>query len=270
MSGYIETGSYLDKILAHKVEENAACRDQKPLALVEEMAAQAPPARDFVAALQRDTVALIAEVKHASPSRGVLIDPFDPVAIGTTYAANGAAAISVLADEQFFKGNMRYIRAVREAVQIPVLCKEFIIDPYQVLEARACFADAVLLIVAALSDTQLAELHGLAAAQGMAALVEVHNEAETERALKLGARLVGVNNRDLKTFQVDMDTTARLAKLLPPDVLLVAESGIRTAEDVARMGAVGARAVLVGEALVTAADMGGTTRSLSRVARALC
>ncbi len=161
------------------------------------------------------TVALIAEVKHASPSKGVLIENFDPVALGTTYAANGAAAISVLTDQQFFGGSLAYLTQVRAAVDIPVLRKDFIIDPYQVYEARAANADAVLLIVAALADAQLADLHALVAELGMAALVEVHNEAELERALQINPRLIGVNNRDLKTFHEDLGTTGRIAALIP-------------------------------------------------------
>jgi indole-3-glycerol phosphate synthase len=155
------------------------------------------------AAVRRETVALIAEVKHASPSKGVLMADFDPVRLGTTYADNGAAAISVLTDEQFFQGHLDYLTAVKHAVDVPVLRKDFVIDPYQVYEGRAAGADAILLIVAALDDTCLADLHALITGLGMAALVEVHNEAELERALKIDPALIGVNNRDLKTFEVD-------------------------------------------------------------------
>lgn len=261
MSDYVKTDTVLDKILAHKVEENAARKTQRPLPELREMIAEVDAPLDF--ALRRETVALIAEVKKASPSKGVLIEDFDPVAIGTTYAQNGAAAISVLTDERFFQGNMRYLRAVRDAVNVPLLCKEFVIDPYQVYEARAFGADAVLLIVAALEDSQMRELYNLIVELGMTALVEVHNEAEIARALALGAKVIGINNRDLRTFHVDMETTARLAKLVPQDVTLVAESGISSAEDVRRMGQLGAHAVLVGESLVKADNIAERVRDFS-------
>jgi indole-3-glycerol phosphate synthase len=263
MSHYIQTGTVLDKILAHKVEEIAAARAQVPRNTVERAARDAPPPRDFLAALRRDTVALIAEVKKASPSKGVLIEDFDPVALGMTYAANGAAAISVLTDERFFQGHLDHLRAVRAAVSVPVLRKEFVIDPYQVYEGRAAGADATLLITAALDDSSLADLHALALELGMAALVEVHNEAELERALKIAPWLVGINNRDLKTFHENLETTAHLAPLVPPGVMLVAESAIRSAADVQRMGRYGARAVLVGESLVKAGNIPDMVRGFS-------
>ncbi len=250
MSAFVKTDTILDKILAQKLNELG-----DNLAEVARRAREAAPARDFAGALRRETVALIAEVKHASPSKGILIENFDPVALGTTYAANGAAAISVLTDEQFFKGSLAHLSSVRAAVSIPVLRKDFIIDPYQVYEARAAGADAALLIVAALEDAQLADLHALIRELGMAALVEVHNEAELERALKLKAELIGVNNRDLKTFHEDLGTTARVAALVPENVTLVAESAIRSAADVHKMGELGAHAVLVGEGLVKAGSI---------------
>ncbi|MFN8374556.1 MAG: indole-3-glycerol phosphate synthase TrpC [Anaerolineae bacterium] len=254
---YVKTDTFLDKILARKVE------DLREMPSFEQAAHQAPPARDFVAALHKDTVALIAEVKKASPSKGVLIENFDPLALGKTYADNGAAAISVLIDRPFFQGHVRYMGDVRAAVQVPVLYKEFVIAPSQVYEARAHNADAVLLIVMALADTQLADLHALITELGMAPLVEVHNEAELERALKVGAKLIGVNNRDLRTFHEDLNTTGRLAKLVPADVTLVAESAIRSAEDVQRMGELGAHAVLVGEGLVKSGNIAVAVRDFS-------
>jgi indole-3-glycerol phosphate synthase len=260
---FVKTDTLLDKILAHKVEENAECLRKKPLSTLIESAKAADVPRNFVAALHRDTVALIAEVKKASPSKGVLVENFDPVVIGSTYAQNGAAAISVLADEKFFQGNVRYLTAVRLAVDVPLLFKEFVIDPYQVYEGRAAGADAALLIVMALEDPQLVDLHSLILELGMAALVEVHNEVELERALKLGAKLIGINNRDLKTFHEDLNTTERLARLVPADVTLVAESAIRSADDVRRMGQYGARAVLVGESLVKSGDMAQAVRLFS-------
>ncbi|MCI0351337.1 MAG: indole-3-glycerol phosphate synthase TrpC [Acidobacteriales bacterium] len=226
------------------------------------------PPRDFIGALRKtDCVALIAEVKHASPSKGVLIEPFDPVGLGMTFAQNGAAAISVLTDEPFFMGHLNHLLEVRDAVTVPVLRKDFIIDEYQVYEGRAHGADAMLLIVAALEDGQLAELHRLIQELGMAALVEVHHEAELERALKMGAALIGVNNRDLKTFHEDLETTARLAKLVPPEVTLVAESAIRSTDDARRMGELGAHAVLVGEGLVKADNIALKVREFSSQTR---
>lgn len=258
---FVTTDTILDKILARKVEEVAARKND--FARVRDAALHSDRPRNFAGALRRDTVALIAEVKKASPSKGVLIADFDPVDIGQTYAANGAAAISVLTDEPFFQGRLDDLKHVREVVAPPVLRKDFIIDPFQVYEGRAAGADAILLIVATLDDAQLVDLHSLIRELGMAALVEVHDEAEVERALKIGAKLIGVNNRDLKTFQVDTRTTARLARLVPDGVTLVAESGIQTAADVRRMGESGAHAVLVGEALVKAADIGQQVRDLS-------
>ncbi len=259
-AAFIRTDTVLDKILARKAEDVAAAKAAVSYTALESAAREAAPVRDFAGALRRETVALIAEVKHASPSKGVLIEDFDPVALGTTYADNGAACISVLTDEPFFMGHLDHMRAVRAAVGVPVLRKDFTIDPYQVVEGRAAGADAMLLIVAALADGQMSELHGAIRGLGMAALVEVHNEAELERALALGATLIGVNNRDLKSFAEDIGTTERLARLLPAGVTLVAESSIRTLADVRRMGAAGAHAVLVGEGLVRAGNIAAQVR----------
>jgi indole-3-glycerol phosphate synthase len=260
---FVKTDTILDKVLARKAVEVAEAMRRVALPVIRTAAESAEPARDFAAPLRRETVALIAEVKKASPSKGVLVENFDPMMIGNLYAQNGAAAISVLTDEHFFQGRLDDLRALRQTVTIPVLRKEFVLDVYQVYEGRAAGADAILLIVAALDDRQLADLHGLIGELGMAALVEVHNEAELERALNIGATLMGVNNRDLKTFHEDLNVTARLAQLMPPDVTLVAESAIRSAEDVRRMGMFGAHAVLVGEGLVKAADIGAQVRSFS-------
>jgi indole-3-glycerol phosphate synthase len=217
----------------------------------------------MLGALHGETVALIAEVKHASPSKGVLIEPFDPVALAATYAQNGAAAISVLTDEAFFRGSLDHLTAVHRAVSVPVLRKDFVIDPYQVYEGRAAGADAILLIVAALADAQLAELHALVRSLGMAALVEVHHEEELARALRVEPALIGINNRDLQTFQVDLSTAARLARFAPTGVTLVAESGVHTRADMRRMAQAGAHAVLIGEALVQAGDIAAQVRELS-------
>lgn len=260
---FVATATVLDRILARKVEEVAARQAALPLPAMQRRAAAAAPPRDMLAALQKDTVALIAEVKRASPSKGLLTADFAPLQIATAYAQNGAAAISVLTDEDFFMGSLRYLEVVRGAVAVPVLRKDFIIDPYQVYESRAAGADALLLIAAALTDGQLAALAALTAELGMTALVEVHSESEMARALRLPARLIGINNRDLRTFEVDLETTARLARLAGDEAVLVAESGIRSAADVARMGRLGAHAVLVGESLVKAADMAGLVRQFS-------
>ncbi len=267
-SPFVTTDTVLDRILARKVEEVAGRKSETSLAALRAESEALPFApRDMVAALQKEKVALIAEVKRASPSKGLLTDDFAPVMLAATYAFNGAAAISVLTDADFFMGSLRYLRAVREAVDLPLLRKDFVIDPFQVYEARAAGADTVLLIVAALSDLQLRELHALTRDCGMSALVEVHNEAEMERALRLDAELIGINNRDLKTFNVDLETTARLAGMVDDDVVLVAESGIRDAADARTMGAFGANAVLVGESLVKASDMVSLARELSEQPR---
>lgn len=218
--------------------------------------------RDFFGALanpRRGDIGLIAEVKKASPSLGVICPDFDPVRIARDYEDAGASCLSVLTDEQFFQGSLEYLKAVRGAVGLPLLRKDFIIDERQILEAIEWGADAILLIVAILTDDQLSHFHSLADAAGLAALVEVHDEAELERALRCGARLIGVNNRDLKSFKVDLATTERLARRLcdwirgsgtGAPLLLVSESGIHSRADVERLKACGARAILVGESLM--------------------
>jgi indole-3-glycerol phosphate synthase len=260
---FVRTQTVLDAILDRKVEDLAARREKVSLSNLRAAAESAPPPRDMRAALRRDSVALIAEVKHASPSRGVLIEGFDPVALGTTYAGHGAAAISVLTDEAFFLGHLDHLVTVRAVVSVPVLRKDFVIDPYQVYEGRAAGADAILMIVAALEDAPLADLHAQIEALGMAALVEVHDENELERALRLNPSLLGINNRDLRTFTIDLGTTARLASRVPENVTLVAESGIFTGVDVRNMGRQGVHAVLVGEALVRAGNTAARVSELS-------
>jgi indole-3-glycerol phosphate synthase/phosphoribosylanthranilate isomerase len=256
----------LDDIFAYKRIELAEHKQARPLADVQAETAQATPPRDFVAALRESPSrpALIAEVKRASPSRGLLVQDFDPLCLARAYQQNGAAAISVLTDEHFFQGHLDYLKAIRKEVDLPILRKDFVFDPYQVYEARAAGADAILLIVAMLSDEELHALHRLARALGMTALVEVHDEPELRRALALRPRLIGVNNRDLRTFAVDLATTERLRPFVPPDVTLVAESGIHTPADVDRLAQIGADAVLVGESLVTAGDTGTTVHELVR------
>ena len=262
---FVATDTVLDRILQRKVEELAEKRARTSEPEMRRRAeSSAYATRDMLTALQSDRVSLIAEVKRASPSKGELTRDFAPVMIAATYACNGAAAISVLTDEDFFRGNLEYLTAVRKAVAVPLLRKDFVIDPYQIYEGRAAGADAILLIVAALTDPQMADLYALTNELGMKALVEAHNEEEMSRALRLGAQLIGINNRDLKTFIVDLGTTARLASMVDDDVVLVAESGIFSAADARAMGRLGASAILVGEALMKAPDTVSLIRELSR------
>jgi indole-3-glycerol phosphate synthase/phosphoribosylanthranilate isomerase len=259
----------LDEIFAHKREEVAGQKQVRPLAVVQAEAERAAPPRDLVAALRGSPArpALIAEIKRASPSRGLLVPHFDPLHLARVYQQNDAAAISVLTDRRFFQGDLDILRAVRQAVDLPVLRKDFVFDPYQVYAARAAGAGAILLIVAMLSDEELPTLYQLTRKLGMAALVEVHDEAEMERALAIGPHLVGINNRDLRTFKVDIETTARLRPLVPADITLVAESGIHTPGDVARLAAIGVDAMLVGESLVVAEDTAAKVRELTHHAK---
>jgi indole-3-glycerol phosphate synthase/phosphoribosylanthranilate isomerase len=256
----------LDDIFAYKRSELVERKRARPLAHVQAGAERAAPPRDFVAALRGSASrpALIAEVKRASPSRGLLVEDFDPLRLARAYQQNGAAAISVLTDEHFFQGQLDDLRAIRGQVNLPLLRKDFVFDPYQVYEARAAGADAVLLIAGMLSDAELHALHALAQELGMAALVEVHDEPELRRALAVSPRLIGVNNRDLHTFVVDLATTERLRRFVSPDVTLVAESGIHTPADVDRLARIGADAMLVGESLVVAEDTGAKVRELVR------
>lgn len=265
---FVTTDTVLDRILDRKVEELAAARARASDADMRRQAESSPYAvRDMISALHSDCVSLIAEVKRASPSKGELTRDFAPVMTAAAYAHNGASAISVLTDEDFFQGSLAYLTAIRLAVDAPILRKDFIIDPYQVYQGRVAGADAILLIVAALSDEQLGELYALINQLGMSALVEAHNEWEMERAQRLEAKLIGINNRDLKTFHVDLATTARLANMVDDDVLLVAESGIFNAADVKEMGRLGAHAILVGEALMKAPDTVSLLRELSNQPR---
>jgi indole-3-glycerol phosphate synthase len=256
-------GNILDRIVASKrqeIEENRARISDREL---ERRLAQAPPSRDFRAALEKPgRVQVIAEVKKASPSAGLLRADFDPVAIARVYAANGAAAISVLTDVPFFQGHLSYLTAIREAVEPPLLRKDFILHPYQLLEARTAGADAVLLIAEILSDANLASLLREAGELGLQALVELHDACNLPRVLDSGARLIGINNRDLRTFTTRLEHTLELAERCPADCCLVSESGIRTREDVLRLEAAGVKAVLVGETLMRSADIGGQLAEL--------
>ena len=253
----------LDRILANKYIEVAQRRIATPIESLREQALAQTPPRDFLGALQRaGRPALIAECKKASPSKGLLRPEYDPAQLARTYAENGAAALSVLTDEKFFQGALNDLSVACEAACLSALRKDFIVDGYQIYEARAAGADAVLLIVAALRLDQMQELHQLINELGMTALVEVHDEAEVETALQIAPKLLGVNNRNLYDFSVDLHTTGRLRKCIPPEIALVAESGIHTAEDVALVRDMGVNAILVGEALVTANDVGTKVREL--------
>jgi len=250
----------LERILATKRTELAAARAARPLESLRREAEARRDQRDFVGALRRrlqhGRPAVIAEVKKASPSKGVLRADFDPAAIARSYAAGGAACLSVLTDREYFQGAPEYLAQAREASGLPVLRKDFVVDPYQVVEARAMGADAVLLIVAALDDAQLREFEHLAHELGMAVLVEVHDAAELERALTLGTPLVGINNRNLRTFETTLETTLSLLPAIPADRIVVTESGILAPADVARMRAAKVNAFLVGEAFMRADDPG--------------
>jgi indole-3-glycerol phosphate synthase len=244
----------LHQILRHKVDELATRKARAPRSSVVERAASAPPARDFRGALRGRDVAIIAEIKRVSPARGPLRTDLDAPLLASGYVAAGATAVSVLTDERFFGGSDQDLVAVRAAIDVPVLRKDFVIDPYQIYEARALGADAVLLIVGALDPSRLSELLQVAASLGIAALVEVHDERELGISIGVGASLVGINNRDLTRLEVDLDTTFRLRPIVPAGVVVVSESGIRTPDQVRRLAALPVDGVLIGEALVTAPD----------------
>lgn len=257
----------LDDILAHKRQEVAAQKQRVDMdTLVANISASNDVPRGFMKALQARVAiggtAVIAEVKKASPSMGVIRASFDPVAIAESYAAAGATCLSVLTDEKYFQGSGHYLRLVRAAVGLPLLRKDFIVDEYQIVEARALGADAILLIVAALSDAELAAFTRLAHDLGLDVLVEVHDEAECERALKLPLRVIGVNNRNLHDFSVSLDTTRRIKAMVPPDYLVVSESGIHTRADIDALQTDGVSAFLVGGALMQADDPGAALAAL--------
>lgn len=250
----------LEKIVAVKRQEVAAALKQKPLAVVRADAESRVLTRDFEGAMRAKIgagqAAVIAEIKKASPSKGVLRVDFIPADIAQSYAEFGAACLSVLTDKQFFQGSVDYLKQARASCNLPVLRKDFMIDAYQVYEARAMGADAILLIAACLDDAQMAEMEAVARSLDMAVLVEVHDRAELERALKLKTRLVGINNRNLKTFEVSLQTTLDMLPDVPADRLLVTESGIQTPEDVRRMREAKVNAFLVGEAFMRSSEPG--------------
>lgn len=246
----------LERILEVKRGEIAAAKDRSPPGEVEARARSAPPVRDFVAALRAREPAVIAEIKKASPSRGVLRAQFDPAAIARSYQAGGAACLSVLTDARFFQGALADLGAARGACALPVLRKDFVIDAYQVFESRAAGADCILLIAACLETGEMQALERVAQRLGMAVLVEVHDAAELEAALALGTPLIGINNRNLNTFETRLETTLELLPRIPGGRLLVTESGILSPADVRRMREAGVRAFLVGEAFMRSPDPG--------------
>jgi indole-3-glycerol phosphate synthase len=260
--------SILDEIRAYKLADVAARKAVRPLADVEAAARAAGPVRGFRDALHRATSAggygLIAEIKKASPSKGLIRADFDPAALGEAYAAGGATCLSVLTDGPSFQGADSYLEAARAATRLPVLRKDFLYDPWQVAESRALGADCILIILASVTDDQADELEDAALALSMDVLVEVHDAAEMDRAARLKSGLIGINNRDLATFETDIQTTSRLARAVPADRMIVSESGLATRQDLAMMARVGVRCFLIGETLMRQPDVEAATREILR------
>jgi indole-3-glycerol phosphate synthase len=254
----------LDRIVSQNLEALEYKKRRLPMAEMQRLASEQPPAIDLASALRGDGIQLIAEVKKASPSRGIIRPDFDPVEIAKIYAGNGAAAVSVLTEARYFQGSLDHLKNIRKALPdaIPLLRKDFIVDPYQIYESRTYGADSLLLIVAILEPERLQELLGISHELNMSCLVEVHNEAEVEIALKSQAKIIGINNRDLNTFEVDIAVTKRLRPLIPPDRIVVSESGIKERTDIEKLRQLGIDAVLIGESLMSASDIAARMREL--------
>ena len=261
----MSTPTILEKIKAYKLEHVAACKEARPMEEIEAAARSAPPVRPFAKALSKSIqtgYGLIAEVKKASPSKGLIRDDFDPPTLAEAYEKGGATCLSVLTDGPSFQGDDSFLMAAREAVSLPVLRKDFLYDPYQVAESRALGADCILIIMASVSDSQAAELEAAAAEWEMDALIEVHNRAELDRGIQLKSRLIGINNRDLNTFETSLDTTRGLIKHIPEDRLIVSESGLSGPKELAELAMYGARCFLIGESLMREENVEQATRSL--------
>ncbi|RYH10157.1 indole-3-glycerol phosphate synthase TrpC [Tropicimonas sp. IMCC6043] len=261
----MSTPTILEKIKAYKLDHIAACKEARPLGEVEAAARAAPKVRPFADALSKAAQSgygLIAEIKKASPSKGLIREDFEPEALAAAYEAGGATCLSVLTDGPSFQGDDAYLTAAREAVSLPVLRKDFLYDPYQVVEARALGADCILIIMASVSDAQAEELEAAAVAWGMDALIEVHNREELDRAAKLASRLIGINNRDLNTFETSLDVTRGLIKFVPENRLIVSESGLSGPRELSELAMYGARCFLIGETLMRHADVEEATRTL--------
>jgi indole-3-glycerol phosphate synthase len=252
----------LDRIVAAKRHEVASLKANQPLSQLQGAIADLPPVRDFRGTIGNSDCSIIAEVKRSSPSKGRIREEFDPVQIAAVYQENGARAISVLTDEQFFEGKGHYLSEIKKAVGLPLLRKDFIIDPYQIYEARLLGGDALLLIASLLEEGQLREYIQVAETLGLAPLVEVHSKAELTKALTAGADIIGINNRDLTTFSTDIGTTLELAPFIPSDRTIVTESGIATRGDIERLMNAGVHCFLIGETLMRAEDVGGKLREL--------
>ncbi len=254
----------LDQIVSHNRRELEYKKRSFPMAELQRLASAQPPALDLASALRGDGIQLIAEVKKASPSRGIIRPDFDPAKIAAIYAGNGAAAVSVLTEAKHFQGSLDHLRDIRKTLRkkLPLLRKDFIFEPYQIYESRAYGADSLLLIVAILATERLQELLKISYELNMSCLVEVHNEGEVEIALKSEAKIIGINNRDLTTFNVDIATTERLRPLIPPDRIVVSESGVKERADMERLSQLGIDAVLVGESLMSAPDIAAKMREL--------
>ena len=258
----IMDSGFLEKIVADKKLEVEMLEGSRPISVLEDLMKNRDQPRDFLRAISQENMQLIAEIKKFSPSKGLLHPDLDPSSMAHIYRESGAAAISVITDEKYFQGNLDYLRRVRKEVDLPLLRKDFIIDEYQIYESAAFHADAVLLITAILTQEKLERLIKQCQTLGMDCLVEVHNEAELEKALISPARIIGINNRDLNTFNVDINTTRRLLPKIPQGIVVVSESGITTREDILKMMEFGVNAVLIGESLVTADDISAKIKEL--------